>query len=278
MSIKKGEFHIHSTNSDGVLTIPQIFEYLENKIEYISITDHDIVDTSVEAARLAPKYGLKSIIGVEVSSYHNNESIHILGYFKDSENVEERLKPLSERLNFIRSNRLNRMYLMKEKLFKYFNIDLNVENLLRKNTITRGSIAREIIAQGYNYTMEELFEKVIGHDCIAYVPATKISSQESIDLIHECGGLAVLAHPTLILKSKVEEFVNMGIDGIEAIYPLNKIDEETLYRKIAKSNNLFITAGNDFHSFNDPSHGDLLQVYLDGEDLDRFISSINNLK
>lgn len=278
MSNKRGEFHIHSTNSDGVLSIIEILDYLKGKIEYISITDHDIVDTSVEAARLAPKYGLKSIIGVEVSSYHNDESIHILGYFKDNQNIEKKLKPLSSRLNEIRINRLNRMYLMKEKLFKYFNIDLNVENLLKKNTITRGSIAREIISQGYNYTMEELFEKVIGHNCVAYVPATKITSQEAIDLIHRCGGMAVLAHPTLILKSEIEEFINMGIDGIEAIYPLNKDGEEETYKKIAKENNLFITAGNDFHSFNDPSHGDLLQVSLTGEDLLKFIRVIDSLK
>ena len=89
--------------------------------------------------------------------------------------------------------------------------------------------------------------------------------------------MAVLAHPTLILKSEIEEFISMGIDGIEAIYPLNKDGEEETYKKIAKENNLFITAGNDFHSFNDPSHGDLLQVSLTGEDLLKFIRVIDSL-
>lgn len=275
---KRGEFHIHTTSSDGVLTIEEVLTYITGKLDYFCITDHDIIDSSLKAAVLAPKYGLKSIIGVEVSSYHNEESIHILGYFKNSLDLINQLKPLDDTLKSIRENRIKRMYIIKELLLEHFNIDLNVENLLKKNTITRGSIAREIIAQGYKYTNQELFDNVIGKGCKAYYPATKISTLEAINLIHECHGLAVLAHPCLIKNSDVNDFIKMGIDGIEAIYPKNKEGQEEKYKKVAKENDLFITAGNDFHAFNDGTHGNLLELGLYDKELKIFIDKINKLK
>lgn len=274
----KGEFHIHTKYSDGELDVETILDYLKDNIDYFCITDHDYIDSSIYSAKIALKFNLKSIIGVEVSSYHNDESIHILGYFKVCDDIENRVNKLRNKLNEIRKNRLDRMYIIKERLYKYFNIDLDVTDILKKNSITRGTIGREIVKQGYPYDMEEIFDKMIGKGCPAYYPATKISTIDAIDLIHECGGLAVLAHPTLIKKTDIQEFIDMNIDGIEAIYPLNKDGEEEKYRKLANDNNLFITAGNDFHYFGDKKHADLLTLSLCGTELELFIDKVNKLK
>ena len=40
----RGEFHIHTTYSDGGLSVDQILEYVKGKVDYLSITDHDILD------------------------------------------------------------------------------------------------------------------------------------------------------------------------------------------------------------------------------------------
>ena len=151
----RGEFHIHTTYSDGALNVDEILKFLKGKLDYFSITDHDYIDGSIEAFNKAKDYNLKAIIGVEVSTYLNDESVHILGYFKDDKDLE----PLKEKLAFIASERVKRLYIIKSRLMEYFNIDLDVTNLLQKHTITRGSIAREIISQGYKYTIEDLFEK-----------------------------------------------------------------------------------------------------------------------
>lgn len=269
----KGEFHIHTKYSDGELEVEEVLEYLKGNVDYFCITDHDYIDSSIYSAKIAPKYGLQSIIGVEVSSYYNDESIHVLGYFKD----ECKLDKLKKKLSEIRNNRLERMYIIKERLYKFFNINLDITNILKKNSITRGTIGREIVRQGYPYTMEEIFDKMIGEGCPAYYPSTKISTKEAIDLIHECNGLAVLAHPTLIEDSPLEDFLSMGFDGIEAIYPRNKEGEEKIFRMLASENNMFITCGNDFHYFGDKSHADLLTLSLSGEDLKVFIDKVNSL-
>ena len=78
----KGEFHIHTTYSDGMLSVREILEVLKGNIDWFAITDHDVIDGSVEAFHLAKEYGLKSLVGIEISTYLKDEPIHILGYFK----------------------------------------------------------------------------------------------------------------------------------------------------------------------------------------------------
>lgn len=272
-----GEFHIHSIASDGVLKVEEILDYVDGKRDYIAITDHDILDASIKAWALThnpnSSYKVKSLIGVEVSTESNEESVHILGYFNSVEN----LSPLIEAMDRTRKNRVERLYKMKELLYKHFNIDLDLENLLSLQTITRGSIGREIKRQGYNYTTEEIFGKMIGHNCPAYVRATKMTTELGIKLIHDCGGMAVLAHPTLLKRIDPVDIVKLGIDGIEAVYPNNKEGDEERFRKIAHDYNLVVTGGSDFHAFNDGKHGNLLEHGIEGKELETLVNKIYNL-
>jgi len=65
----KGEFHIHTTYSDGEYSVDEILEYLKGNIDYFCITDHDCLNGSIEAFNKAKEYGLKSLVGVEISTY-----------------------------------------------------------------------------------------------------------------------------------------------------------------------------------------------------------------
>ena len=80
----KGDFHIHTTYSDGSLTVDEILKEAESKLDYFAITDHDSVEGAKEAYLKVKDYNVKLILGVEISTYLNNESIHILGYFNTS--------------------------------------------------------------------------------------------------------------------------------------------------------------------------------------------------
>lgn len=269
----RGEFHIHTTHSDGVCTVKQILEHLKGKIDYIAITDHDTLDGSIEAYDICNIYNIKSIVGVEISTIRNNESVHILGYFNGYSNLDG----LKETLKEITNHRINRLYKIKQLLKQHFNIDLDCEKLTKLSSVSRGSIARQIIAQGYNYTMEELFKYVIGETSKAYVPSSKLETKDAIDLIHKYNGLAVVAHPKQYKKNNILDLIKYNIDGIEAIYQANTSEEDEYYTSLARMNNLLITCGNDFHAFNDYKHGDLLYKGLYGEDLKKFIQKVESL-
>ncbi len=269
----RGEFHIHSNYSDGSLEIEEILEILKGNLDFFCITDHDELEGSIKASQICKNYGLKSLIGLELSTYNNGETIHILGYFPDNIDIK-RIEKLINITKDIRIKRINRLQKMKKLLFDFFDIDLDITDLLKKSSITRGSISREIIKQGYPYTLEEIFEKFIGEGKPAYIPSNNLSTKDGINIIKSCGGLAVLAHPTLLKHNDVEEIIKFGVDGIEAVYPLNKEGEETFFRKLALKYDLVVTAGNDFHFLGDTRHGTLLQLGLYDDDLIKFINKV----
>lgn len=270
----RGDFHIHSTHSDGKLTVNEVVQEVKNKgLTWFSITDHDNLDGSISAIDKAEKLGLNLIVGLELSTFHNNESIHVLGYFPSLDKVHYIQGFLEE----MRINRKKRAFAMKDKLQKYFAIELDMSELLKIPTITRASISNEIIRQGYPYTKKDIFTRFIGDGCLAYIPSTNISTQIGIDTIKKAGGFPVLAHPVLYKKTNIKEFIKMGIMGIEAIYPSNSLNDTNNYKKIAKDNNLFITAGSDFHDFDDYKHGNIGDCYLEKEELQLFLKKLGLL-
>jgi len=269
--MKRADLHMHTTYSDGSYTLNEVVGFAKEKgLNYISITDHDTLVGSLKAYKELNGTDLKIIIGLELSSDNNGESIHVLGYFKNDTN----LKGLDSYLEEQRKLRRVRANKIKEALYKYFNIDLDMSFIEKLYSVTRGSIANEIIKQGYPYTKEEIFAKMIGEGCPAYYPSTKLNTIDAVKLIHEYGGLAVLAHPCLIKHNDVSELLSYGFDGIEAIYPKNKENDEERFRKLAKKYNIFVTAGSDFHSFNDEKHGNIGDVSLTNMDLEIFLNKL----
>ncbi len=265
----KADLHSHTNYSDGKYSPNELLDYaINNNLDIISVTDHDTFSGVKEAVTLNKQ--IRVILGIELSTYLNDESVHILGYFKNLDNVEK-LEPILDNLI---NKRKSRAVEMLDKLEELFNIKLDRSFIKDVQSVTRGTIAKEIIKQGYPYSNKEIFTKMIGDDCPAYIPSTKMDTKYGIKLIKEAGGLAVLAHPMLLKKNNPEEIISFGVDGIEAIYP-NQQDKENIYRKLAKDNGIFITGGTDFHYFNDGRHGNIGQTYLSGKDLEVFLEKLD---
>lgn len=261
----KADLHSHTNHSDGHLTVDHLLDTaIARHIDVLAITDHDTFSGVMQA--INTKKPIKVVIGIELSTYRKEESVHILGYFSDIEYA----KPMQDVLDIQLANRRVRAQKMVEALKSHFNIDLNIDFFANLNSITRGSIAREIIRQGFPYTQKEIFKTMIGQGCPAYLPSSKMSTQEGIHLIKQHQGLAVLAHPANLKVNRVEDIIALGIDGIEAVYP-NRQSEEGLFRQLAKQHQLIITGGTDFHMFDDGQHGNIGDVFLKGQDVDRFL-------
>jgi len=265
----RGDFHIHTTYSDGSYTVDEILKMAKD-LDVISITDHDVLSGVLEAKKIEDKLDIKIIVGVELSTKYKNESVHILGFFNNLTEITKFEGYLKKQ----RKKRLERAFKINDKLRELYNIDLNMDFVERHPSITRGTIANEIISQGFPYNRKHIFDKMLGDDSPAYLPSTKMSTQYGIKLIQECHGLAVLAHPVLLKKVKVEEIIEMGIDGIEAIYPANTNADTSRLMRLAKANKIFITGGSDFHSKDDNKHGNIGDIYLEGNHLDIFLKKL----
>lgn len=272
----KVDFHTHTTSSDGQLTPTEMVNRAFNlNVKYLAITDHDTLSGIEEAQKAASFLEINIIPGIELSTIHNNESIHILGFFKDKSYMDENFIHF---LDTLKDQRIIRAKKMVEKLKEIFNIEISFENVLHrgKDVVARPHIAREIIAAGYPYDMEYIFDNFIGKDCPAFVPTKRINTQEGIDILHNLNALVFLAHPKLIKKSPIDDFLNMNFDGIEAVYFQNTPKEEKYYLDIALKNNLLISAGSDCHGefINDFRHGDVGCMHLKSEFLEKLITKI----
>ena len=270
----KVDFHNHSTCSDGLLTPSEVALRAHKKnVEYFALTDHDTVDGLDEAMKKSKELGIHFIPGIELATSYNDESIHVLGYFKgDSYHNKELISFLKD----LKDKRIARAKKMIEKLKTEFNIEINYDDVSKKanDIVARPHIARAIIDAGYNYTFDYIFNNIIGKDSPAYVPTEKIPTAFGVDFLKKHNALVFLAHPVLIKKSKVEDFLDMGFDGIEAIYFQNTKDDEKRFIDLAVKNNLLISAGSDCHGKlpGDTTHGDIGDIVYNDTYLDAFLS------
>lgn len=273
----KSDFHIHTNFSDGTLSPAEVVQRAyKNNVKVLAITDHDTLTGIDEAIEESLKYKIILIPGIELSTQHNNESIHILGFFRDDKYKNEEL---IKELDKIKNHRVIRAKKMVHKLKEEFTIEVNFEKILKNasDTVARPHIAREIIKAGYPYTVDEIFDRFIGKGCKAYVPTLKLSTAEGIQLLKKYNALVFLAHPKLIQKSPINEFLALNFDGLESIYCQNTKVENEYYIKLAKEHNLFISCGSDFHGSleTDTRHTDIGSMELPYEYLSGLLSVLD---
>ncbi len=78
----KADIHIHSHHSDGLASIPEIMEYVQNEtdLSVVAITDHNTIEGALLAKELEDQYDFEVILAEEISS----KSGHIIGLFLES--------------------------------------------------------------------------------------------------------------------------------------------------------------------------------------------------
>lgn len=277
---KKGDFHLHTTASDGKFSPKELVNMASKEnIDIMSITDHDTIYGVLEAVLEGEKLGIKVIPGLELSTLYYKENIHILGYFNDITQIDFKLKDYLKDMNEYRTYRGKKIV---ENLDKFFNIKLNYEKILddAEGIIARPHIAKAIIAAGYNYKWDYIFKNFIGENSPAYVPNKKLSTEEGIKILKDHNALVVLAHPILIKNIDVAELLNMPFDGIEAIYSMNEPNDTKNFKALAKKHNKIITAGSDFHGMtkDDSKHAlKIGQVFLEEEDIKIFLEKLKEV-
>lgn len=290
--MKRIDLHIHTNCSDGSLTPFEVIdEAYNNKVNIISITDHDTVDAySNNLIEYANKKGIKLISGVEISTKYTKCGIHVLGY-----NIDINDKTFKDKLYKIRNSRHEYLYNVSKKLNELGYV-LNVEDLDKIDSVTKAHIALDIINNKLNNDLllkefghipskGEFIETIMNEGCKAYVKKDTITPKDASLLIKEANGKVVLAHPVAYEYEdnlKIDDIKNiikeMNADGIEAYYiyvDKNNIkhNDTKKWIKFSCENNLFTTIGSDFHT------SDLLRpnIGLINEDLNLTENEINKI-
>ena len=255
------DLHNHTYYSDGVLSISELAARAKNnKIDYFAITDHDSV---MGLLNIPSELENKIIKGIELSTYHN-ESIHLIGLFKDNK-ISDGLIDFT--YDFLKK-RKDRTIKMVNNLHNFYNLNVDLAKLIENadiRSVTRGNMARMLYELNKDRTSEEI-KFYLSKDSKAYIPTTKMSVEEGIDFLKANNCLVILAHPMLYKKENLVEIIDLPYDGIEAIYPNSKIEDYLYFKDICLKRKLFISAGSDCHG--DNSHSDIGTVYLEGKEFE----------
>lgn len=242
------DLHTHTIFSDGSCSPEELVAMAKNiGLVYFAITDHDTVDgvKYLYENGIYPDKGIKIIPGVEFSANNAEHDIHIVGY-----NIDIYNGALSDMINEISEARWTRFSEMIKNLQKN-NYNIREADVLQvagsSRSIGRFHIARALVKKGEFKTVREAFEKMLGKDQPAYAPRYFPEVEEIVDVIHQAGGQAVLAHPKLVENDSLVENICTKIDGIEVFYPNHQVKDMELYLSFATKYKLLVVGGSDFH-------------------------------
>lgn len=241
------DLHVHTSYSDSTFSPEEVVACAKEKnLAAIAICDHDSVNGIEPCMALASKVNVEIIPGIEMSAEKVDAEIHILGYCFDWKRDWFR-----EKLKEIQASRVERVYKIVEKL-KAFNIMIDAKDVFRlagnNASVGRLHIAQAMLETGAVKNMWEVFDKYIGFLKPCYVPYTKFSPEEAIQMILRVGGVPVLAHPDLMGHDEyIEEFVSYGLKGIEVYHTDHRQSVSMRYEEIAKRLGLVMTGGSDCH-------------------------------
>ncbi|PJF37001.1 MAG: phosphatase [Candidatus Thermofonsia Clade 1 bacterium] len=241
------DLHLHSTASDGALTPAEVVQAaLKHRLDAIALTDHDTVEGVIPAQQAAQGAPLRMIAGVELSAEEDGKERHVLGYAFDPSHAA-----LNNLLARLKAGRIARIHAILEKLGR-LGITVAPERvfaLAQGGSVGRPHVARALVAQGVVSTVSEAFQRYLANGAAAFVPNARLSLEEAIAVIHQSGGVAVLAHPGRLAdyRTLLTRLLPLGLDGVEVYYPDHGRALIRELRAFAFQHKLLITGGSDFH-------------------------------
>ena len=240
------DLHLHTNFSDGTYTPEELVDRAGPLgLAAVALTDHDTVEGCARMSAAARRSSLEFIPATELTAEFNGNELHLLGYFVDTHNP--RLLSEMARFQQVRQDRIREMVARLNRL----NVPLRAEavfTLANCRSPGRPHVGRALVMGGFCATLDEAFERFLKKNRPAWVPKFKISALDAIALIHQAGGLAVMAHPGLNhTDGIIPNLVSAGLDGLECFHTKHSAATSSHYLRVAQEYHLAITGGSDCH-------------------------------
>jgi hypothetical protein len=242
------DLHLHTLFSDGTFTPEELAARGSAcGLAAMSLTDHDTVEGCARMAAACQTLGIEFVIGTELTAEFSDKEVHLLGYFLDPNNP----KLLAEIKKFqaVRKSRIHEMV----RRLNALSVPLRAESvfaLANCRSPGRPHVARALVQEGLCPSMEAAFERFLKKGRPAWVPKFKISALDAIALIHQAGGLAVMAHPGINHCDEIiPSLAAQGMDGLECFHTKHTAKMSKHYLNTAAHFNLLVTGGSDCHGY-----------------------------
>ncbi len=271
--MKNFDLHMHSYYSkDGELSPKALISLAKQRdLKVIALSDHDSMQGIDEMIEEGMKEGIRVIPAIEFTTlFEDGSDCHLLGYnFDYKQNYFQTLhKTCEELVN-------NAFHERVEKLRAVYGVQID-EKQVRKDAGDKNPwflMCDRMFNDPAHAEIEDFKEYKKGGSrsdpapvnffwdkcqlgSPLYVRVEFPSMKETIERIHQAGGIAVLAHPFNKFYKRedlLKTVMEYGIDGIEAYSNYHNEEQSLFYAEFAKKNNLLITCGSDFHGKFKPS-------------------------
>lgn len=266
------DLHMHSIYSDDGEFTPRelVLKCVEAGVRIMAIADHNSVKAIDEEKATCLEAGIICIPALEIDCTYQGINLHVLGYGIDhtrqdiqalETNVYQQEVACSEQ----------KLALTNQLGFQLEKADLE---RLSSNGVWTGEMFAEVLLGKEEYQDAELLKPyreggrrsdnpfvnfywdyyAQGKPC--YTEIVYPSLEETIQLIHQAGGKAVLAHPGNNLKGcfeRFDEMVALGLDGVEAFSSYHSPETINYFYQKGLAYGLLITSGSDFHGKTKPA-------------------------
>lgn len=247
------DYHSHTTASDGDLTPTQLVQKAAAAgVQSFAITDHDTVAGLAEAQQAAQSLDLELISGVELSVVWEKNEFHMVALGMDI-NAPRFAELIAEQ----QASRAKRAKKMGERLDKACGIENSYAEacaLANSDAPGRPHFAQWLVAANQVRDTEHAFNRFLKAGRSGFVKTPWVSMEDAINIVNDCGGVAVLAHPTrynltrMKLRRALAEFCTYGGKGLEVALPRLSPQQEALLYDCLNEFPLYASGGTDFHS------------------------------
>jgi predicted metal-dependent phosphoesterase TrpH len=250
------DLHTHSIYSDGTNTPAELIKLAEKRgLKAMALTDHDTVGGIVPLLEAAQDSPVEAVPGIELSAECERGTMHILGYF-----IDHTCEAMLEKINTVREGRDERNQEILKKLNKlgYRLMWSDIEEQAGVDVVGRPHFAEALVRSKQVKSRKSAFELLLAKGRPAYAERYRYTARECIELIHQAGGVSVLAHPATIYlpedqhKGLIKGLAARGLDGLEVYYAEQRPENITRFKSWAEEMNLIATGGTDFHGKNTP--------------------------
>jgi predicted metal-dependent phosphoesterase TrpH len=249
---------MHTNFSDGRASPQELLEQAFRKgLKAIAITDHDTTQGNRQGQALAGNYGVELIPAIEITTYWDGYTGHgggpdvdVLGYFLDlnSEILQQSEIKLFQGVT-ARADATC-------QILQRQGYNIRVEDVLETNPTYPGLLAIARTLSRLNLVSRDVSASSLVESTYYSAGQSILSVEEGIQLIHDAGGVAVLAHPSIIHRSSdgepltergIMDLVAMGLDAIEVFHYRLGERQRRHFAMLAKMFRLPISGGSDEH-------------------------------
>lgn len=246
------DLHTHSNRSDGTDTPTELVENAKAVgLDVVALTDHDATVGWDEAQSAADRVGIRLVPGIEISTALEGVSIHLLGY-----GFDPTYPPLVAELDRVLGGRDSRLPRMLERLAEH-GIDITLDDVVAQSGSAAASgrphVADAMVAKGYIAHRDEAFRGWLNTGGRAFVDRYAAPLFEALDLVHQAGGVTVVAHPwsrdsrAVLDHDTIAKLAAVGLRGLEVDHNDHDAEARAELRGIARELDLVVTGSSDYH-------------------------------